>query len=338
MQGDDPRIGRVLDDKYRIAAFLGEGATATVYRAERLAGGDDVAIKIIKPPEHTSRAEAERRIQRFRREALAISRLSHPNTVRLFDYGVMPGGLRYMVLELLDGRTLGQVISAAGRVDPRRAARIGRKVCLALSEAHALGIIHRDIKPANIFLETDGEGPEVVKVVDFGAVSLAPQLKERTITVAGATVGSAPYMSPEQARADALTPASDLYSLGISLYEALTGRLPFDGSFVELMSQHSFAEPPPLAIAGAEPGLVAAWQAVLAKLLAKDAAQRPQSAEDVARLLLAIEGGPTSLQDRARKAADASRAPAERRVSLWVGLAAALAAAAAGLIWVMTRG
>lgn len=279
----DARIGRVLDDKYELVEYLGEGATATIYRGRQLAGGPDVAVKLLKYPDIMTVEELEHRARRFRREALSISRLAHPNTIRLLDYGTMPGGMGYMVLELLAGESLLEHIRSRQKPDLELLAEVARQVVGALGEAHEQGMIHRDLKPENVFLVPTADGKITAKVVDFGAVAvIAPSLKEKDLTAAGATVGSAPYMSPEQVQAEGVTAKSDYYSLGVSLYEGLTGELPFEGGFVELMSQHCFSEPPRLEVPGIPAAVVAEWQALLDKLLSKDPANRPSSSEDIA--------------------------------------------------------
>lgn len=303
----DPRIGRILDERFRLVEFLGEGSTATVYRAESLDGGPDFAAKLVKTPSYQTPADRTRRVERFRREAMAISKLKHPNTVRLEHFGVSPGGQQYMVLEFLDGQPWSDEIRGAGRVEPPDLvdiADIGQHVAMAMEEAHRIGIVHRDLKPANIILVQQG-ARDLVKVVDFGAAAFDPALvNNKKLTQMGATVGSAPYMSPEQSRSEALTSASDVYSLGIVLFEALTGDVPFSGSFVEVMAQHNFNDPPRLKLAKASKKDTQGWQEVLDLMLAKAPADRPTMGQ-VAEHMGVLSGS--------RPPSEAASVPAENK-------------------------
>ena len=210
-------IGQTLGGRYRLVELLGSGGMATIYRATDTGLGRDVALKLLRPeylrdPDFSSR---------FRQEAQAAASLSHPNIVTVYDYGEDPSG-PYIVMELVDGEDLATILRRSGALPPRQVARIGAGVARALAAAHARGLVHRDIKPGNVLIGADG----AVKVVDFG---IARAIAEAQVTLPGTTLGSVHYFSPEQARGEPATASSDIYSLGIVLYEMLTGVRPFEG-------------------------------------------------------------------------------------------------------------
>jgi len=226
----DPLVGHILDEKYRLEERLGVGGMGTVYRARHLLIDRPVAIKVL----NKLFVEDEAARTRFRREARAAGRLQHPNAVTVTDFGESQDGFVYLVMELLEGRTLRDVLAKEAPLDVARSVALMLQISAAVAAAHEAGIIHRDLKPANIFVVQHPEVPAVVKVLDFGIAKLAAELLDdedaMTLTQVGAMIGTPRYMSPEQCDGLELTPAADVYSLGCILYEMLTGTVPFSGA------------------------------------------------------------------------------------------------------------
>jgi serine/threonine-protein kinase len=213
-----------LSGRYQTGERLGSGGMSNVYKATDLILERTVAVKILA--EHLS--DDERFIERFRREALAVAKLIHPNIVQVYDTGV-DEGRHYIVMEYVEGRSGAQILQRQGPVGPEIAAEIGIQGCAGLDYAHRRGIIHRDVKPGNlmVFGGPVGGGEMTVKLTDFG---IARAIEQTRITQVGSVVGTAAYLAPEQVRGDEATPATDVYALGVVLYQFLTGRLPYEGS------------------------------------------------------------------------------------------------------------
>jgi len=214
----------IISGRYEIGERLGSGGMSSVHMATDLTLERTVAIKILA--EHLS--DDERFVERFRREALAVAKLIHPNIVQVYDTGV-DDGRHYIVMEYVEGRSGAQILQRHGPVGPETAAEIGAQSCAGLDYAHRRGIIHRDVKPGNLMIVGGpvGGGPLVVKLTDFG---IARAVAQTRITQVGSVIGTAAYLSPEQVRGEEATPATDVYALGVVLYQFLTGRLPYEGS------------------------------------------------------------------------------------------------------------
>ena len=282
----DPLVGRVLDDKYRLDERLGEGGMGTVYRATHLLIDRPVAVKVL----NQRFVEDEAAQARFRREARAAGRLQHQNVAAVTDFGQTADGLVYIVMELLEGRSLREVLALEAPLDMARAVSLMLQISAAVGAAHEAGIIHRDLKPGNIYVVQRRNSPPVVKVLDFGIAKLAADAVEENethaLTQTGVMIGTPRYMSPEQCDGAHLTPAADVYSLGIILYELLTGATPFTGtSPLAIAVQHSSRQPPrPRELRAAIP---AALEDVVLRALAKNPAERPANASEFRRELYA---------------------------------------------------
>ena len=244
----DPLLGLMLDGKYRLDERLGKGGMGTVYRATHLLIDRSVAIKVLNP--HF--VEDEEAQERFRREARAAGRLQHQNAVTVTDFGRTEDGLVYLVMELLEGRSLREVLAREAPLDAARAVSLMLQISAAVAAAHEARVIHRDLKPGNIFVVQRKNVPPLIKVLDFGIAKLAADAleedeeAEQTLTKVGVMIGTPRYMSPEQCDGGKLTPASDVYSLGIILYEMLTGTTPFSGSTpLAIAMKHSTETPRP---------------------------------------------------------------------------------------------
>ncbi|MBR4080986.1 MAG: Stk1 family PASTA domain-containing Ser/Thr kinase [Clostridia bacterium] len=277
---------KILADRYRLIEQIGVGGMALVYRAVDMRTGHSVAVKVLRP-EFNQDAEF---IGRFQREAEAASKMTHHNIVNLLDVG-MDGENRYLVMEFVQGRTLKQVIQEKGRINPQVAAQICIRILSALQHAHQNGIIHRDIKPQNILVHADGH----IKVADFGIARMADSA---TLTKGDSVMGSVHYFSPEQASGHAADETSDLYSVGVVLYEMLTGRVPFDGDTpVAIAMQHLHNRPAP--IESLVPDVPPAIIHVCMMAMEKNPRYRYQNAvEMAAELRMALEGRTDQMQPR----------------------------------------
>ncbi|HLL70002.1 MAG TPA: serine/threonine-protein kinase [Pyrinomonadaceae bacterium] len=273
----DPLAGHVLDEKYRLDRRLGEGGMGTVYHATHLLIDRPVAVKVL----HPRFVEDEAAQERFRREARAAGRLRHTNAVTVTDFGRTSEGFVYIVMELLEGRNLREVLAFESPMESRRAVALMLQVAAAVEAAHESGVIHRDLKPANIFIVQPKNAPPVVKVLDFGIAKLAADTvddsEQNALTQTGVMIGTPRYMSPEQCDGAHLTPASDVYSLGIILYEMLAGATPFTGpSPLAVALQHSSKPPrrPTELVANIPPEL----ERVVLHALEKNPLNRPPDA------------------------------------------------------------
>lgn len=321
-----------MDGRFTIVRWLGSGGWGTVYAARQHSVDREVAIKVL----HPQRQADPMHRKRFLREARAASRLKHANTITVHDYGHTEDGDAYIVMELLEGRSLAEAIEESAPMSPERAVGIALKVCESLIEAHEAGVVHRDLKPDNVFLGV-GDDIETVKVLDFGVASIREAQEEARLTQTGSAPGTPMYMSPEAAQGLGSDARTDLYSLGVILYEMLAGRAPFgEGTVVSVLLAHVQQEPPPLG--ESVPPEIAA---VVARLLAKRPDDRPSSARVVRAELAAAIGSvvetadtmlaPTPFKTTPVEALPSTHRPAWRLPMLLAGLALAGLA-----VWKMT--
>jgi eukaryotic-like serine/threonine-protein kinase len=289
---DELAIGKTLDGKYRIDGFLTRGGMGSVYRGTHVLLNKPIAIKLIRPELVTSHDMVER----FFREARAAAKLSHPYIVTVHDLGQTDDGMLYIIMELVDGKSLKQVIQSDGPWSPQRALRFVRGIASALSLAHRNGIVHRDLKPQNIMVYRDSDGNESPKLLDFGiAKTLEPDSPALTST--GMVLGTPHYMSAEQAKGQPADQRSDLYALGIILYEMLVGKVPFDDKSIPSILVKHLTEPPrpPSTL---KSGISPELERLVLRCLEKDPEKRFQSADELSKALTAlVETGPQRALD-----------------------------------------
>jgi serine/threonine protein kinase len=285
-------IGRMVAGRYRILAKLGEGGMGAVYRAEQISLKRIVALKVL-------RAELSAEpglVRRFNTEAELAAKLSHPNTVTLFDFGQDADGALFIAMECLEGRSLREVLSREGPLAPGRALAICEQLCASLADAHSHGIIHRDLKPDNVMLLQRGRLSDVVRVLDFGIAKLRDEqgdISNRPMTRAGDLLGTPQYMAPEQIRGETVDARTDVYALGAMLYEMITGRLPFEGpSLMSILSKHLTEVPVPPRERRPDLRITPSLSHLVMEALDKDPARRPPSmdafADRLARLVLEV--------------------------------------------------
>jgi serine/threonine-protein kinase len=280
---------------YELGALLGRGGMGEVYQATHRLLARPAAIKLIRPEMIKGAAgnAGDLAVTRFRREAQAAANLRSPHTVELYDFGVTDDHTLYFVMELLDGMDLETLVRNHGPVPANRVIHMLRQVCESLEEAHASGLVHRDIKPANIHVGRLGRRHDFVKVLDFGLVkSVAGATGEDSLaTAAGLTPGTPAYMAPEMASGVAVDRRADIYALGCVAYYLLTGRLVFEGNALQIISKHLGTAPVrPSERTGV--GVPAALEQIVMDCLAKEPAARPQTVEDLAHRLAAVEVEP----------------------------------------------
>lgn len=318
--------GRILGGRYELGASLGAGGMATVWQATDRLLGRQVAVKVLRE----QYAADPSFLARFQREAWHAASVSDPRLVTVFDSGIDPGA-PYIVMELVSGQTLRHVLDQARALPAGQALSIAAEICAALEVAHAAGLVHRDIKPANVLLTSSGQ----VKILDFGIARMA---HSAGLTQTGTLIGTAEYLSPEQAAGQSVGPAADLYAVGCVLYEMLTGAPPFTAdSPAGLAYRHVHDQPAPPSVR--RPGLPQPVDELVLRLLAKNPAERPASAAAArAGLLAAISPGPdaapggqaTTPDGRALTRTLPVTAPPGRPPRTWGQLLIPAAAAAAG--------
>ena len=283
----DPLLRRVFEGKYRLDERLGGGGMGTVYRATHLLIDRPVAIKVLSQ-RFVGDSTAK---ERFRREGRAAGRMHHPNAVSVTDFGATADGYLYIVMELLEGRTLRDLLAREAPLDIARVVSIMLQTCAAVSAAHDVGLIHRDLKPANIFIEQRANTPSVVKVLDFGVAKFAVEEQAdddyQTLTQVGAIIGTPRYMSPEQCSGSGgVTPASDVYSLGIILYEMLSGVVPFNAETPLAIALRHVSQPP-TPLREIVPDVPAKLEAITEKALAKRPSDRFADANELRQAIFA---------------------------------------------------
>jgi serine/threonine-protein kinase len=296
MRPQDPFIGRdILNGQFQILQKIGSGGMGAVYKALQPEMNRMVGVKIL----HPKLANRKDLVSRFRREARAMSQLTHPNTVKVFLYGELDDGSLYIIMEFLDGKNLNQTVRAEGPFSAERALPILIQVCGALDEAHRAGIIHRDLKPENLFLVQAGGLRDFPKVLDFGLAKVGErQMRPGSVilTQEGMVFGTPEFMSPEQAQGKALTPASDIYSLAVILYEVLTGKLPFDAkSAMDYIQLHVTGRPILLNQRAADKTFPPLLERVIDRALAKHAEDRFATAADFASAMQQVLQGASQL-------------------------------------------
>ncbi len=293
----DPILRSRIDGRYDVMGLLGEGGMGRIYEVRHVSLRRSFAMKVLRP----ELARDEDLAERFIREATATASVKHPNVVQITDFGRLPDGTPYFVMDLLVGHTLGEVIKAGGPIATERAVRIVRKIAGALGAAHAVGVVHRDLKPDNVFLvggardlvatDDPDRGRSLallsyaadVRVMDFGASKIVGSSR---VTRTGIVFGTPHYMSPEQASGHAVDHRADVYAVGVMLYELLAGRVPFESeTYMGVLTQHMFVEPvPPSQFTEGAKGLPA-LEAITLRCLAKSPEERFGSMDDLIRAI-----------------------------------------------------
>jgi serine/threonine protein kinase len=284
--GDDPLLGRLIQDKFRIDSLIARGGMGRVYRALQEPLGRVCAIKVVNAGFGTIDPEFQRR---FFLEASVSSKLTHPNTVTVFDYGKTDDDMFYMAMELLEGKTLHKALRDDKVFSEARAIRVVRQICKSLREAHGIGVVHRDLKPANVFLTTHGDEADFVKVLDFGLVKNLGESPEEQLTQTGLFMGSPKYMAPEQIEGRTVDGRTDLYSLGVIFYEMLTGKVPFDRATSVATLMAHVNDPPPK-IRDINRHVNATLDAVVMKCLEKNPDARFESMNELLVMLGTFDG------------------------------------------------
>jgi serine/threonine protein kinase len=283
----DPFIGKTLADRYHVTEIIGKGGMGVVYLARHQMMDRLVALKMLQ----AELTQDELSVKRFQQEAKAASHLSHPHLITLHDFGIMPTGQPFLVMEYLEGVSLLDVLRSEGPMEPKRAVKIFSEVADGLYHAHKVGILHRDLKPSNIILINHQGDPDFVKIVDFGLAKLMPWSGKESqhLTKTGEVFGSPIYMSPEQCMGKPLWPTSDIYSLGITLFEALTGKPPFRGTnSIQTASKHMTELPPRFGEVRPDLPLPEGLEKVVLKCLNKKPEERFQ---DMAEFKDALQAG-----------------------------------------------
>lgn len=285
---DAPRdvIGKEIAGRYRILAKLGEGGMGAVYRAEQISLKRTVALKMLRPDV----GGGSMLLRRFNAEAEAVAKLSHPNTVNIFDFGQDADGMLFIAMEFIEGRSLRSAIHADAPFSLRRALAIAAQIASSIADAHSHAIIHRDLKPDNVMLQDRGKQKDVVRVLDFGIAKLRDDTRaNHQMTQAGDMLGTPQYMAPEQIRAEQIDGRTDVYALGCMIYEMLTARLPFEApTIMALLSKHLLETPPPPSQRRPDLGIPPMIDDLVMAAMAKDPAHRPATMEQLGEHIAAV--------------------------------------------------
>jgi serine/threonine-protein kinase len=281
----DPNVGRTIGKKYRIDTLIGRGGMGRVYRATDLTLDRPVAVKMLE----AGLLEDVSMARRFQREARAATRLSHPNSVGILDFGQTEEGVPFLAMEYVAGRILTRLVAEEFPIAPERIVRIGAQILAAVTEAHAHGVLHCDLKPENVMIVSRRDEHDAVKVLDFGVAKLIePGPGFSKLTLAGTVTGTPGYMSPEQARGEQLDGRSDLYSVGVILYELIAGKLPFDAETpIGMLTRMLVERPPRPSVRNPKARVPVALEALVMRALSVDRDERPASAEAFREALLA---------------------------------------------------
>ncbi len=321
-RGGHPQPGDIIADRYRVVESIGSGAMGKVYRAEHVQISKVMAIKLL----HSELEQNPENVARFHREAEAASRLNHPNTVHVFDFGRTKSGSLYLVMEYVDGEDLAKILEEQGPQPFGRVAYLSAQVAGSVADAHAAGIIHRDLKPENIVIQ-EGRDGERAKVLDFGLAKLFEGTMQTQVTESGTIVGTPYYMSPEQIQGHELDGRSDVYAIGAIMYECVVGKPPFEApNHVGILSKH-LAEAPIRPSARSPLPVPAEADEIIMRCLEKDPAERYPSAEDLRQDLIAylesVGAGDWRLgRSGARRleGGDSLFSPKRRRWWLWLSI------------------
>lgn len=294
VHAQDAFLGTTLADKYEILSLLGGGGAGQVYKARHLFIKQTVAIKVLFP----HMAMSESKVQRFKQEALAISHLNHPGIVGVIDFGQAANGQPYLVMEYVEGKNLADLLKHEGPLPLQRAIPLLIQACDALAHAHSKGLIHRDLKPGNMMLMSVNDDKELLKIIDFG---LAKQFTEGEegflqLTQTGEVFGSPLYMSPEQITGQKADNRTDIYTMGIVIYELLTGKPPFNSSDpVEIFTAHVNQDPGSLTNLAAPRHIREYLEVVILTAMAKDPSKRFQSMDNLKEALEYVSQAPQGL-------------------------------------------
>jgi eukaryotic-like serine/threonine-protein kinase len=314
-------LGETINGRYKVVSLIARGGMGKVFKAEQSALGRVCALKILSPNYDGTRDPEFHR--RFSLEASTAARLTHPNTVTIFDYGKdEPHGVYYIAMEYLDGRTLHRVIHDEGALPEARASRIAQQICRSASEAHGLGVVHRDLKPGNVLLLDRGDESDFVKVLDFGLVKDVSG-KGQDLTQTGLFMGSPKYMAPEQVTSGDITPRTDVYAVGVILYEMLTGKPPFEKrQSMSTLVAHVNDMPPPLLERNPNAIVSPAMEAIVMRCLEKHPDKRFNTMKELLQALKRAGGDVTDTFEslpRAKVDYDAAMARRGTRDSLSSG-------------------